>query len=108
LRSSLSAQSKPTLSIRTQALSSGEVEIVIADNGPGIPTEIHDRIFDPFFTTKPVGAGTGLGLSISHQIITEQHHGTLKLTSSSDAGTEFTIVLPVGLMRLLGSEAFVE
>ena len=108
LRTSPSAQSKPTLSIRTQARSSEEVEIIIADNGPGIPTEIHDRIFDPFFTTKPVGAGTGLGLSISHQIITEQHQGRLKLTSSSDLGTEFTIVLPVRLMRSSGSEALIE
>ena len=94
-KSGQSIQSKPTISILTQTLSSGEVEIVIADNGPGIPSEIHDRIFDPFFTTKPIGKGTGLGLSISHQIITGQHQGILKLTSSTDLGTEFTIVLPM-------------
>ena len=94
-KSGQSTQSKPTISILTQTLSSGEVEIVIADNGSGIPNEIHDRIFDPFFTTKPVGKGTGLGLSISHQIITRQHQGTLRLTSSSNLGTEFMITLPI-------------
>jgi two-component system, NtrC family, sensor kinase len=39
----------------------------IADTGPGVPEQDHDRIFDPFFTTKP-GVGTGLGLAISRKI----------------------------------------
>lgn len=95
-----STQSKPTISIRTKLRPSGEVEIVITDNGAGIPSEIHDRIFDPFFTTKPVGKGTGLGLSSSHQIITGQHQGILRLTSSSNLGTEFTIILPMKMTQL--------
>jgi two-component system, NtrC family, sensor kinase len=97
LRSGNPTTSTPTLKIQTQVSRPGYVSVTIADNGPGIPIAIHDRIFDPFFTTKPVGQGTGLGLSISHQIITEQHQGSLKLNADHQAGTAFTIELPVAL-----------
>lgn len=66
----------------------------IADDGPGIPKEIHDKIFDQFFTTKEIGIGTGLGLSISYDIINNRHHGFLNFTSEVGKGTEFTIKLP--------------
>jgi len=71
----------------------GRVVIRFEDNGCGIPKENLARIFDPFFTTKMVGQGTGLGLSISYGII-QQHNGTIKVESKTDAGTTFIIVLP--------------
>ena len=69
--------------------------IRIQDNGPGIPPSAQDHIFDPFFTTKAMGKGTGLGLSISHQIITEQHHGTIVCESNAQQGTTFTLTIPL-------------
>ncbi|WP_370623556.1 AAA family ATPase [cf. Phormidesmis sp. LEGE 11477] len=69
--------------------------ISISDNGVGIPTEIHSRLFDPFFTTKEVGRGTGLGLAIAHQVVVEEHSGTLTFTSSPGEGSTFTIRLPL-------------
>ena len=69
--------------------------IRIADNGPGIPTEIQPQILDPFFTTKPVGKGTGMGMSISYQIVTEKHGGNLTFTSEVGKGTEFVIEIPL-------------
>lgn len=70
------------------------LEIVIRDNGNGIPQKIRDKIFQPFFTTKPTGNGTGLGLSISYEIIKE-HNGQIKLNSEEGSFTEFIITLPV-------------
>ena len=49
------------------------VEIMIRDNGMGIPADVKEKMFNPFFTTKPAGEGTGLGLSISHDIMVKQH-----------------------------------
>jgi signal transduction histidine kinase len=73
--------------------SSGDVEITIADDGPGIPPEVISRIFDPFFTTKDVGEGSGLGLSIVHGII-ERHGGRITVQSRVGEGTTFRITLP--------------
>ncbi|MBI9104021.1 MAG: PAS domain-containing protein [Spirochaetales bacterium] len=71
------------------------LRIEIEDNGPGIEEKIRKRIFEPFFTTKPVGIGTGLGLSVSYFIITENHGGTMDVTSEPGKGTIFEILLPL-------------
>ncbi len=85
------------IKIVTRIKSAEQIEILIADNGPGIPDEVKSRLFDPFFTTKPVGKGTGLGLSISYSIIVEKHGGKLDVSSTPGKGTEFRIVIPVKL-----------
>ena len=72
----------------------GKVTLVVEDSGPGIPEDIRPRIFEPFFTTKPTGEGTGLGLSLSYDIITQGHHGTLRVASEEGEGSTFTITLP--------------
>ena len=66
----------------------------IADNGPGIPEEIHSKVFDPFFTTKDVGEGTGLGLEIARRIVCETHKGEIKL-DSKPGETRFRVRLPI-------------
>jgi signal transduction histidine kinase len=69
------------------------VLISIADDGPGIPEEYHDKIFLPFFSTKEKEINTGLGLSICYNII-KNHHGTIDVKSNLGRGTEFIISLP--------------
>ncbi len=71
------------------------VEIRISDTGSGIPKEYLNKIYEPFFTTKEVGKGTGQGLAISHNIVVEQHHGTLEAESELNEGTTFIIRLPI-------------
>jgi two-component system NtrC family sensor kinase len=63
----------------------GIVKLVVADNGPGVDSEIRSRIFDPFFTTKPVGVGTGLGLSLCMGIV-GAHEGSLTLEETPRGG----------------------
>jgi PAS domain S-box-containing protein len=66
----------------------------VADNGPGVSSEMRERIFDPFFTTKPEGSGTGVGLSVSRSIARE-HSGELLLEDSAK-GACFLLRLPLG------------
>ncbi|MGL4375098.1 MAG: PAS domain S-box protein, partial [Microcoleaceae cyanobacterium] len=85
----------PTIWIKTQVINQDQVEILITDNGAGIPQDVISRLFDPFFTTKPVGKGTGLGLAISHSIIVEKHRGQLICNSTLNQGAEFIINIPI-------------
>jgi signal transduction histidine kinase len=84
---------EPTLSAATRSLGE-KVEIRIRDNGTGIPAAVKEKMFNPFFTTKPAGEGTGLGLSMSHDIIVNQHSGTIDVVTEPGAFTEFIITLP--------------
>ena len=70
------------------------LEILIKDNGPGIPNDIQKEIFTPFFTTKDISHGTGLGLSVTNKII-EKHHGKISIYKSNSEGTTFLIKLPL-------------
>ncbi len=74
-----------------------DVEILIQDNGIGIPEDIQEKVFNLFFTTKPIGKGTGQGLSLSHSIVVEKHRGKLYFESRVGVGTTFHIQLPVKL-----------
>ena len=70
------------------------LQLVVEDNGPGIPGDLADSIFEPFFTTKQ-DVGTGLGLWIAREIV-ERHGGSIQLETDrkEQAGTAFKIVLP--------------
>ncbi len=82
----------PIVSVSTRKLN-GKVEIIVKDNGDGIPQKVADKIFQPFFTTKPAGKGTGLGLSLSYDII-KSHGGQIQVQSKEGEGAEFVIQLP--------------
>jgi signal transduction histidine kinase len=69
------------------------VEVLVSDNGDGIPAQNLEAIFDPFFTTKEVGKGTGLGLSISYGII-QKHGGRIEVKETGPEGTTFVLTLP--------------
>lgn len=66
------------------------VQIVVEDDGPGMPPAVRDRIYEPFFSTKE--GGTGLGMSIVHSLVS-QHGGTIDL-ETGPRGTRFAITIP--------------
>lgn len=75
-----------------------QVEIVVVDNGPGIPDKSLPFIFDQFYRadqsrSKQTG-GSGLGLSIARMIV-EEHKGAIRAESSLNIGTKITITLPI-------------
>jgi len=88
---------EPTVTISTKKLNnksgSNQIEIIVKDNGIGIPQKAVQKIFQPFFTTKPTGEGTGLGLSLSYDII-KAHGGELKVENNNEEGASFIIILP--------------
>ncbi len=68
--------------------------VSFADSGQGIAEENMKMIFEPFYTTKIIGQGTGLGLPISKKIM-EDHRGFIKVDSTIDKGTVFSLYFPV-------------
>lgn len=82
----------PEVVLQTRKTDTG-IEILIRDNGGGIPENIADKIFQPFFTTKPTGQGTGLGLSLAYDIV-KAHGGELRVETKEGEGSLFTIHLP--------------
>ncbi len=81
------------VSVSTKKINN-KVELIVSDNGNGIPQKVVDKIFQPFFTTKPTGQGTGLGLSLSYDIV-KAHGGELKVETKENEGSEFIIKLPI-------------
>lgn len=77
--------------VGTRLAGDGQLEIVVADRGPGLTAEVEARLFDPFVTTKT--QGMGLGLSISKSIV-HAHRGSLSHRRGAQGGAEFVVRLP--------------
>jgi signal transduction histidine kinase len=71
----------------------GFVEIVVADDGEGMPEEVLSQAFTPYFTTKAAGSGTGLGLP-QVQRFAEGRGGAVCIESERGAGTLVRLFLP--------------
>ena len=71
-----------------------EIQIVVEDNGQGVPQHLLSKIFDPFFTTKQQGEGAGLGLTIARRII-QKYAGQIQVTSKEGEGTTCQITFPI-------------
>lgn len=70
--------------------SENQINIIVEDNGSGIPEPYANQVFIPFFTTNP--GGNGIGLAISRQIVL-RHGGTITFSSVPEKGTKFCISL---------------
>lgn len=69
-------------------------ELIISDNGHGIPDETLQHVFEPFYTTKEVGKGSGLGLSMVFGAV-QSHEGVIEVESTEGKGSSFHIFLPI-------------
>jgi signal transduction histidine kinase len=79
-------------SVRVVARSVGDmVEVVVEDEGPGIPESLRERVFEPFYTTRQ--QGSGLGLSIAREL-TERNGGSLDIVSRDPRGTAIVMRWP--------------
>jgi two-component system NtrC family sensor kinase len=78
----------------TTSQNADEIKVEISDTGMGIVEENIGKIFDSFFTTKDEVKGVGLGLSVCYGFI-KDHGGDIQVKSQVDAGTTFTITLPL-------------
>ncbi len=80
------------LQITTRPVNDG-VEIEVADDGPGMETEVARHAFEPFYSTKSDDGGVGLGLSVVYGIV-KSHSGRIDLDTKPGQGCRFTIFLP--------------
>jgi signal transduction histidine kinase len=80
----------PQIKLSALINTTGNIEIQVEDNGPGILPEVLDKIFIPFFTTKT--DGSGIGLSLSRQIV-NYHGGSLTVFSEPNVKTIFKIII---------------
>jgi C4-dicarboxylate-specific signal transduction histidine kinase len=69
------------------------VEVVVQDNGKGIPADIQGRIFDPMFTTRMGRGGLGLGLNVVYNIVTRHLGGKIQVHNAPAGGARFVVTL---------------
>jgi nitrogen-specific signal transduction histidine kinase len=88
---------KGQLSVATSIITLSRIqyiEVVIQDNGDGIPSEIQDYIFEQGFTTRSKDGGTGMGLFVANAIITD-YGGKISVDSKIGQGTTFKVRIPL-------------
>ena len=85
------------IGVRARCSDAGQVEITVADRGPGIRSEDLPHLFEPFFRGRDAAAGgvagSGLGLSLVRHIV-EAHGGRVTVDTAAEQGSAFTLYLP--------------
>ncbi|MGH8808098.1 MAG: PAS domain-containing sensor histidine kinase, partial [Noviherbaspirillum sp.] len=84
-----------TVSISAVMTSEGWIELIVEDDGVGIPAANLNRLFDPFFTTRLGAGGSGLGLNITHNIVTGILGGRIRVQSELGTGSRFILCVPL-------------
>jgi ligand-binding sensor domain-containing protein/signal transduction histidine kinase len=82
-----------TLRLSARALGGDRVELVVADDGHGIPADVLPHVFEPFYTTRRGRGGTGLGLHITYNLVTRRLGGQIEVRSDA-AGTRVIVRFP--------------
>jgi len=82
-----------TLTLHTRNVDNDWIEVVVEDNGMGMPRSVLEKAMDPFFTTKETGKGTGLGLTMVFSTV-KAHRGQMAIKSEPGQGTRVTLRFP--------------
>jgi signal transduction histidine kinase len=91
-----------TLTVTTEP-TEYNVNVLVEDNGVGIPEESQKKVYSPYYSTKQQGFGLGLSLI---QDIVARHQGRITLKSRKGEGTRFTITLPRRVYHDQDSESY--
>ncbi|MAQ18740.1 MAG: hypothetical protein CMN30_28580 [Sandaracinus sp.] len=78
---------------RQDAFGVPTIELVVSDNGPGVPADLRATLFEPFVTSKG-GEGTGLGLATAAESV-RRLGGQLAYRDRRGGGAEFVVILPL-------------
>jgi signal transduction histidine kinase len=86
------------ISVTARRLPDHSIELIIADNGPGIPPDKLERIFEAYYSTRDKGTGLGLAI-VKHN--TELYAGTVRVESELGKGARFILVFPAKAVNKL-------
>jgi len=79
--------------IRLDASAPQQIDVVVEDNGPGLPAPLREHLFDPFYSGREAGRGRGLGLSTAWRLV-KVHGGDLRFVNLPNGPTRFVMSLP--------------
>jgi signal transduction histidine kinase len=83
------------VTVTVAPLAGDALELVVADNGGGVPADVQPRVFDPFFTTRRGQGGTGLGLHIVYNLLAQRLGGGIRVEDAEGGGARFVAWLPL-------------
>ncbi|MEO6594681.1 MAG: ATP-binding protein, partial [Planctomycetota bacterium] len=96
-------EASPRAKVRVEATcSNGRLELIVQDDGPGVPASMSNALFEPFVSTKE--RGTGLGLPLSVRVLAYLG-GDLELLNPGEPGARFRVRLPLVQARPIAAEA---
>ncbi|WP_149980643.1 ATP-binding protein [Pseudoalteromonas rhizosphaerae] len=76
-----------------------QLQLIISDNGKGMPEDVRKQVFDPFFSTNNAQLSLGLGLHIVYNLVIHKLAGTIECQSQLGAGTTFIITIPINVVE---------
>jgi two-component system NtrC family sensor kinase len=79
--------------VRLECSTPEQIDVVVEDNGPGLPLALREHLFDPFYSGRQAGRGRGLGLSTAWRLA-KVHGGDLRFISLPNGPTRFVMSLP--------------
>ncbi|MBB1295120.1 sensor histidine kinase [Pseudoalteromonas sp. SR41-4] len=76
-----------------------QLQLIISDNGKGMPEDVRKQVFDPFFSTNNAQLSLGLGLHIVYNLVIHKLAGTIECQSQLGTGTTFIITIPINVIE---------